>query len=1252
MPIFDIPSDRLPELTDSDQRELIARLCEAERERQGGHRNEVRWGGSQTAADGGLDVVVDPIGPFVPAGPLMRSDVGIQVKASDYAPAAITAEMRYGGILRPAISLLAKKRGAYVIASGGANCSEAMLQRRLDAMRSAAADDTNGADLDLVFLDRRAISRWVSAHPSVAIWLRQRLALPSLQGWQPYGRWSSTPTDVSDDLICAAGLAFNIERGEPIRVLPDALDEIRRLVRNGTGSIRIAGLSGIGKSRIVQALFEQVGNELALATAHAIYADLGHAPDPSPMSILESLIEIGNPAILIVDNCPQDTHQLLARKLAQTSGPVRIITVEYDVRTDRPEETDVIRIEAEGPDIVEALLRRRHTELSASDARRLAELAQGNARLAFALAQAAPHTGTLSTFDDSALFDRLFWQRGERNDELARAAEVLSLVYSFDIEGEEEPDELTFLGSLAELSRGAMHRHTATLFERGLAQARSRWRAVLPHALANRLAKQALKSILWRTIADEFSDNLRLRRSFARRLSYLHDSEEARRIVTHWMKTGGPIHGASPDMKVLEAVCHVVPDEALQSIKIMANQANSGNFQHHDSLIRMISRIAHSEALFPRACEIMMSLTIAFEGQRSTKAGDALTDLFGLYLSGTLAQTETRIQTARQFIYADDELQNANGIMILGSALRTGGWSRSTLLYNDARPDILGWEPRRPEVEAWFTDWFNLAAEVALQAPTEIRDSTRSILASEIGDMWVRVPILQPLIEEVARKLHAKAPWPEGRNAFMQMLQRIRRRDRQTSRGENKTLLQLINDMEPTDVESRVRAELVKGWDWDLDTDEDLSAADARRKHYLEVLGQELANDQDSLRSLGSALLEAEGASFYSLGTGLAQGTSNSVEIWGILRDLFLANPVRARQTGVLSGFIHQLDESNTEMAAEIRNECRTIPILRQYYAIFLPRGVFTVDELEHVLEISGDPETPAWQFSDISWREERGLTDPQRISLLSSILVKVGGPNQVIDALRMLNHVEGNSQRSWPLGLRQLGLAAIDTVISGESLSDLRDDHAARALVACLRGDNGSAAIQMMDAILNRSASRYGSTYDVERLLSTLAERAPKVFLDRVFSDNPDIPKLRFRDGRRLGPLSHVPIAQLIDWCAETPDRWARVAAQISPFASAVGGDGEADPISDFAVAFLNAAPCPGEVVEAYLQHLPPTSWSGSRADITERRLEAVEALIGHQTPEIGHTIARLAPNIRSGLDRMRQNELREDCERDQRFE
>ncbi|GGO36802.1 hypothetical protein GCM10010991_31390 [Gemmobacter aquaticus] len=1255
MPVFDLPTDRLVDLTDADLRELLARLCEAERERQAGHRNEVRWGGSQTAADGGLDIVVDPVGSFLPAGPLARRDVGIQVKAADLAAAAITGEMRYGGSLRPAISALAARRGSYIIASAGANCSEAMLRRRVDAMRAAVADDPNGADLDLIFLDRKAISRWVSAQASVALWLRKRLTLPILAGWQPFGRWSSTPEGEPDDLICEAGLVFRIGRDDPIRELPNALDAIRSLVRNGTGSVRIAGLSGIGKSRIVQALFEPIGDLAALPSSHAIYTDLGHSPDPAPMGMLEALVDRNSPAILVVDNCPPESHQALARKLAERPGPVRLITVEYDVRADRPEETDVVRVEAEGSDIVEVLLRRRRRDLSSGDARRLAELAQGNARLGFALAQAAPRTGTLSAFEDSALFDRLFWQREERNEELARAAEVLSLVYSFEVDGEEEPDELTFLGSLAELSRRAMHRHAATLLDRGLAQARSRWRAVLPHALANRLATQALKSIPWRSIADGFAANLRLRRSFARRLSYLHDSDEARRIVTRWMDAGGPLHGPTPDMHVLVAVCHLVPDEALRVIDgmIAALQAASGDFHSLDSLTRMISRIAHSEAMFPRACERLVTLTIAVAEQRSSNADDALSSLFNLYLSGTLAQTDTRIQVARQYLLANDPDHNARGIIMLRSALRTGYWSSSILSYDDARPDAFGWEPHWQDVVEWFTRWLDLAAEIAVDGPVAIRDSARKALADEIGDIWKCIPTLRPRIDQVARQLQAAAPWPEGRHALKRMLYYIQRRGEEFPRADTENVLRLVDHMEPVDLEARVRAEMVMGWDFHLENDdEDVNAAEASRAQRLELLGQELAASLDSLRAVGRNLLEAEVGSFYQLGVGLAQGAAAPVEVWGALRDLHLIDPSRTRQTSVLSGFIQQLDISNPAVANDIRVECRGIPALRRQYGIFLARGVLPTQELEHVIEIAGEAETPVWHFSDVSWREERELSDEDRVRLLRTILAKSGGPGQVVDALNMLRYVEGKVRYRWPEEVRQVGLDAVMEIISADDIHVNIDEHMSRAMSACLRGDDGPGANRVMEAIIDRAARRYGSTYDVERTLSALAERAPKVFLDRVFPDEADEPSIRFRDGPRPGPLSCVPTEALIEWCRQNPDRWTRVARQISPFARGVDDEGESGQISPLAQAFLKAAPRPEDVVEAYLQHLAPMSWSGSRAAIMECRLAVIESLQDHPAPEVRHTISRLVPDIRARIDRIRQAEQEESRDRDQRFE
>ena len=220
MNVFDIPPDRLRELGADDFRKLVARLCEAEIERQGGHRLEVRWGGRLTANDGGLDVVVEAKRDyFIPPHPLLPcgftgvrvpcGHTGVQVKLPKITPQKVKDEMSPKGVLRPSISALAAKNGAYLIISAGADCTEKMHQDRLKAMNEAVAGDPNAANIHLDFVDCNAVARWVSTHPSVAAWLRECVSLPKLNGWKPYGQWSATPAGEEDTLICKEGLWFD-----------------------------------------------------------------------------------------------------------------------------------------------------------------------------------------------------------------------------------------------------------------------------------------------------------------------------------------------------------------------------------------------------------------------------------------------------------------------------------------------------------------------------------------------------------------------------------------------------------------------------------------------------------------------------------------------------------------------------------------------------------------------------------------------------------------------------------------------------------------------------------------------------------------------------------------------------------------------------------------------------------------------------------------------------------------------------------
>jgi hypothetical protein len=104
--MFEITGDHVSLLGDEDLRTLIGLLCEAEARRGGLSPLDVTWGGDQSAADGGLDVRAALRGEVGPPLNLPRSSTGFQVKAQDMPRAAILAEMKPSGTVRPVIQEL------------------------------------------------------------------------------------------------------------------------------------------------------------------------------------------------------------------------------------------------------------------------------------------------------------------------------------------------------------------------------------------------------------------------------------------------------------------------------------------------------------------------------------------------------------------------------------------------------------------------------------------------------------------------------------------------------------------------------------------------------------------------------------------------------------------------------------------------------------------------------------------------------------------------------------------------------------------------------------------------------------------------------------------------------------------------------------------------------------------------------------------------------------------------------------------
>jgi len=377
-------------------------------------------------------------------------------------------------------------------------------------MAEAVANLPNAADLVLEFYDRTRLASWVRQHPGLIPWVHDKIGRP-LRGWHSYGPWAYEPEGTGVEFLLEDTLRVQTGHQDDGNGLPTlaGIARIRDLLREPEKVIRLIGLSGVGKTRLVQALFDSRIGERALNPALALYTDMSDDPDPQPIGMVSDLLAGDARGIVVVDNCAPDLHRRLSEVCRQPGSTVSVITVEYDIREDEPEGTEVFDLLPSSEELVERLIKRRFPDLSAIDARTAAEFSGGNARIAIALAATVGSHETLSGLADRELFQRLFQQRHEHDAGLLQAAQACALVYSF--EGETlagEDAELPRLAALISAEPAALFRAVSELLRRDLVQRRGVWRAVLPHAIANRLAAAALQDIPFTAIEAQLINGL------------------------------------------------------------------------------------------------------------------------------------------------------------------------------------------------------------------------------------------------------------------------------------------------------------------------------------------------------------------------------------------------------------------------------------------------------------------------------------------------------------------------------------------------------------------------------------------------------------------------------------------------------------------------------------------------------------------------------------------------------------------------
>jgi hypothetical protein len=1233
-------------LSDERLRDLLRQLLEAEAKSLGIPASRIAVGGNQTAGDGGVDASIEWTGKPKPQNWLPRHTNHFQSKAETMAAGKIAREMRRNGKPRPIFAELAKKRGAYLIFSTD-DPSASAYNARIQAMRAAIADVPSGDRIALEFYGADKIARWANQHVGIAAWLLGELGQPR-GGWQPHGNWSGAAEPGGTYLLDETSRAKVDGTYVPVG---EAVARMREQLAVPGSAVRLIGLSGMGKTRLAEALFDgrlQGGSELP--RSWAIYADAGLQPAISPALLTEQLAARRSEAIIVVDNCAQKLHGQLAQIVKRENSRASLLTIDYDVDGEGTAGL-LVTLEDNSESVLRDLLKQRFPKLSEAERNHLAEFSGGNARIALKIAEASRPGVDLSKLKDAELLDRLFQIERKGADDTSRlCAAAASLVFAFYVKDHgEHTAEYPILAGIAGVTPDKFHRDVSLFVDWGIAQMRGPQRAVMPQPLANMLAAPLIRHSDPESLIRHFSVGpRRLFASFARRIGQLHDEpaavEIARRLLEPTGRLGHPALLDKTDSGAFVRIAPGNPEGALAAIE----RELSG--PHRDRLLtpderrrdyaQLLVLIAHDARFFQRVIAVLVEFTLADgETRDELRARNQLLERFWPILSFTLATQQQRLPALDALLASMDERVVLLGVEALDHMLDAGHFNSSLNLEFGARALLSEWRPYNGDgYEAWFKAAYDrLVAisrgegEPARRARQLISQHFREQVSAGFGELAM----------DAMRQVRGNGFWEEG---WRDVNDALHFKERGGSEADKIALLALERDLRPRTVEDLFEA-FVLGEPWRHWHPAGREKSPTRRVGLLaRATGKRLVRGSADLGPYLARATRRDGQnSAANFGVGLARATGDLETLWLQAYRALEAHPEGERNPAILDGILQGARTLDPEWVTNKLDEIVEDPLLSPHLVELqtaVPLDEAAVERFRYALKegrIAPD------RFALLMMGGvTRPIPGPSLARFLRELFACKDGMLPALQVLHMRIYGDRRDGREVDQALIDLGRDMVaDPRIYTKEIS--RQDHGIDVIArTVLRATGGEkAARRMCRAMLAAAQSKPHSYPDVGKICSTLMRLYPRVVLDEIVakSDNDRLIGRFFGDWRRndddFEPNEiSIDTDVLFDWVREDPVERAVKLAYFIPY-STKDADGSSLEWSAMAMELLALSPDPVAVLLTYENRFFSGGGSGPLSLRFVRRRPLVAAMTNHENAAVRDWAAQASQRLEANIER-----------------
>lgn len=493
------------------------------------------------------------------------------------------------------------------------------------------------------------------------------------------------------------------EEDEPRKIAFSALSEA---INSNSCFIRLTGLSGLGKSRL---LIEYKNRNNLKDSDFIIFS--GAENVRAVQESIKTAAENGAEGFVIIDNCSVELHNYATNAIEVNNSPLKLITTYFYHEEDK-KLTNSIRIKLEKleSEQISNIIDARLPDLEPSSKQQLEKFIEGFPLLAQMTTKELQQEGRVTTkFDESNLVEKLINGDGTLNDQARELLKVFSLFDYFRFQKgvrDDVNEDAEFLKLIAGTDQITFENTIMTFNEKELINCTGSLARVVPKPLALNLAME-----WWNTSAfdrqNEIVSNLpaTLHDSFCDQIRYLDSSINVQSFVENFCAANHPFGQAElllskQGSRLFRALVEVNPTVTNNQLHRVISRLTDKEILDIEGDVRRNLVWALEMLVFHKSCFDKSAWTLfkfaQFENENySNNALGQFSQLFRWQLSGTEADFDQRLAILNKAIALDLESADIVIIDAIKTAMDTHGGTRTIgAEFQGTKPELKEWHPK------------------------------------------------------------------------------------------------------------------------------------------------------------------------------------------------------------------------------------------------------------------------------------------------------------------------------------------------------------------------------------------------------------------------------------------------------------------------------------------------------------------------------------------------------------------------------